>query len=60
MVNSVEDIKKFKPHYLFIQITFYLQETDLLNDLYDIDFFNEVVIILKKKNESSIQEFFKK
>lgn len=56
----IEDIKKFKPHYLFIQITYYLQETDLLNDLYDIDFFNEVVIILKKKNESSIQEFFKK
>ena len=56
----IEEIKEFKPHYVFIEINYYLQETDLLNDLYDIDFFNEVVIILKKKNESSIQEFFKK
>jgi hypothetical protein len=56
----IEEIKKFKPQYLFIDISYYLEETDLLNDSYDIDFFNEVVIILKKKNESSIQEFFKK
>ena len=36
-----------------------MEEINLIDDLYEIDFFNEVIIILKKKNESSIQEFFK-
>ena len=55
----VEEIKKFKPNYLFIQ-TSYMKQIDLINDLYEIDFFNEVVIILKRKKKVSIQEFFKK
>ena len=54
----IEEIKEFKPHYVFIETT-YMEEINLIDDLYEIDFFNEVIIILKKKNESSIQEFFK-
>ena len=56
--NIIEEINEIKPLYIFAETT-YLTEIDLIRDFYEIDFFNEIVVILKKKNESTIQEFFK-
>lgn len=53
----IEDINKFKPHYIFME-TIYLGGIYLTEDLYEIDFFNELVIILKRKDKSSIQEHY--
>jgi hypothetical protein len=53
----IADINKFTPHYIFME-TIYSGGIYLTEDLYEIDFFNEVVIILKRKDKSSIQEHY--
>tara|TARA_B100001175_G_scaffold201052_1_gene170700 strand:+ start:170 stop:985 length:816 start_codon:yes stop_codon:yes gene_type:complete len=51
------EIRKFKPKYLFIETT-YIPEFHLISNDYQIDFFNEIVIILKLKNINSIKKYF--
>lgn len=51
------EIKKFKPKYLFIETT-YIREFHLISGDYQVDFFNEIVIILKLKHTNSIKEYF--
>lgn len=51
------EIRKFKPRYLFIETT-YIHEFYLISNDYQIDFFNEIVIILKLKNINSIKKYF--
>ena len=53
----INEIKKFKPKYLFIETT-YIHELYLISNDYQIDFFNEIVIILKLKNINSIKKHF--
>ena len=51
------EIRKFKPKYLFIETT-YIREFDLISDDYQVDFFNEIVIILKLKDINSLKKYF--
>ena len=51
------EIRKFKPKYLFIETT-YIREFYLISDDYQVDFFNEIVIILKLKHINSIKKYF--
>ena len=51
------EIRKFKPKYLFIETT-YISELYLFSNDYQIDLFNEIVIILKLKNINSIKKYF--
>ena len=51
------EIRKFKPKYLFIETT-YISELYLFFNDYQIDLFNEIVIILKLKNINSIKKYF--
>ena len=51
------EIRKYKPRYLFIETT-YIHELYLIFNDYQIDFFNEIVIILKLKNINSIKKYF--
>lgn len=52
-----KEIRKFKPKYIFIETT-YIPEYYLISNDYQIDFFNELVIILKLKNIKSIKKYF--
>ena len=51
------EIRKFKPKYLFIETT-YIREFYLFSDDYQVDFFNEIIIILKLKDTNSIKKYF--
>ena len=51
------EIREFKPKYLFIETT-YIREFYLISDDYQVDFFNEIVIILKLKHINSIKKYF--
>lgn len=52
-----KEIKKFKPKYLFIETT-YINDFDIISNEYEVDFFNEIVIILKLKSIISIEDYF--
>ena len=51
------EIRKYKPKYLFIETT-YIPQFYLISNDYQIDFFNEIVIILKLKKINSIKKYF--
>ena len=55
-----KEIKKFKPKYLFLETinSQYTNELYLISNEYEVDFFNEIVIILKLKNTNSIEDYF--
>lgn len=51
------EIREFKPKYLFVETTC-MREFNLVSDDYQVDFFNEIVIILKLKHLDSIKKYF--
>ena len=51
------EIREFKPKYLFVETTC-MREINLVSDDYQVDFFNEIVIILKLKHLDSIKKYF--
>tara|TARA_B100001063_G_C16588094_1_gene464169 strand:+ start:22 stop:837 length:816 start_codon:yes stop_codon:yes gene_type:complete len=51
------EIIKFKPKYIFVETT-YISEYSLISKDYSIDFFNEIIIVLKQKNLDTIKKYF--
>ena len=52
----IKEIEKHQPQYIMFEF-YYHQEVELLNN-YSVDFFNEIIIVVKMKHIKSLKTFF--